>query len=150
MCKLCVLFPQHIHRGTTGAFISNPCKKYNDFRNSAPNYVSSAWHRHAQKDANKFLTNVKYPGRRVESLLDNAFNSTVANNRAKLVPILSNIIFCGTRDTLHTIAKYSYILETVNQALQAVQLDMLGVKQHVDKLISMFSNHRQNAGKVFA
>ena len=36
--------------------------------------------------------------RRVNSLLDNAFNATVASNRAKLEPILSSIIFCGTRD----------------------------------------------------
>ena len=37
--------------------------------------------------------------------------------------------------TLHTIAKYSSILEPVTQALQSVHLDMLGVKQHVDKTL---------------
>ena len=52
--------------------------------------------------------------------------------------------------TLHNIAKYSSIFEPVTKALQAVRLDMLGVKQHVDKLLSMFSDHRQNAEKCFA
>jgi len=41
-------------------------------------------------------------------------------------------------------------LQPVTQALQAVQLDMLGVKQHADKLLWMFSDHWQNAEKIFA
>ena len=98
MCKVCVVFPQPVHRGFTGAFISVPCIKYNDFHNCARKHVSSAWHRQAQEDATRFLNSVLYPERRVDSLLDNAFNASDSSNRAKLYPILSSIIFCGTHD----------------------------------------------------
>ena len=98
VCKVCVVFPQPVHRGFTGAFISAPCIKYNDFHNCAQKHVSSAWHRQSQEDATRFLNTVLHPERRVDSLLDNAFNPTVSSNRAKLEPILSSIIFCGTHD----------------------------------------------------
>ena len=52
--------------------------------------------------------------------------------------------------TLHVIAQYSAILEPVSQALQPVHVDMLCVKQHVDKLLLLFDNHRKNAEKYFA
>ncbi|KAH3724766.1 hypothetical protein DPMN_050590 [Dreissena polymorpha] len=47
-------------------------------------------------------------------------------------------------------AKYSSILEPITQALQAVQLDMIGVKKHVDNLTSMFTDHLENADWIFA
>ena len=52
--------------------------------------------------------------------------------------------------TLHVIAQYSSILELVTQALQSVHVDMLCVKQHVDKLLLLFDNHRKNAETYFA
>ena len=51
---------------------------------------------------------------------------------------------------LLVIAQYSSILEPVTQALQSVHVDMLCVKQHVDKLLLLFDNHRKNAEKYFA
>ena len=98
MCKVCVVFPQPVYRGFTDAFISAPRIKYNDFHNCAQKHVSSAWHRQAPEDATRFLNTVLHPERRVHSLLNNAFNATVSSNRAKLEPILSSIIFCGTHD----------------------------------------------------
>ena len=100
MCKVCVVFPQPVHRGFSGAFISAPLHKvtYNDFHNCAQKHASSAWHRQAQEDAAKFLNTVLHPERRVDSLLNNAYNATVSSNRAKLESILSNTIFCGTHD----------------------------------------------------
>ena len=74
------------------------CIKYNDFHNCAQKHVNSAWHRQSQEDTTRFLNTVLHPERRVDSLLDNAFNATVSSNRAKLEPILSSIIFCGTHD----------------------------------------------------
>ena len=41
----------------------------------------------------KFLANMKYPHHRVDSLLDNAFNTTVVRNRPKLASIVPSIIF---------------------------------------------------------
>ena len=102
MCKVCVVFPQPVHRGFTGAFISAPCIKYNDFHNCAQKHVSSA-----QEDAMRFLNTVLYPERRVDSLLDNAFNATVSSNRAKLEPIFVKYYFlwyprhCVKRPRLH-------------------------------------------------
>ena len=52
--------------------------------------------------------------------------------------------------TLHVIAQYSSILEPATQALQSVHVDMLCVKQHVDKLLLLFDNYRKNAKKYFA
>ncbi|KAH3695638.1 hypothetical protein DPMN_083096 [Dreissena polymorpha] len=52
--------------------------------------------------------------------------------------------------TLHNIAKYSAILEPIRQALQSVQLDMIGVKKRVDNLTSMFTDHLENADSIFA
>ena len=52
--------------------------------------------------------------------------------------------------TLHVTAQYSSILEPVTQALQSVHVDMLCVKQHVDKLLLLFENHRKYAQKYFA
>ena len=49
--------------------------------------------------------------------------------------------------TLHVIAQYSSILEPATQALQSVHVDMLCVKQHVEKLFLLFDNHRKNAKK---
>jgi hypothetical protein len=44
---------------------------------------------------------------------------------------------------------YSALLEPVAQALQAVQLDLLQVQQHVSKLLTIFQSHRNNAEKSF-
>ena len=49
--------------------------------------------------------------------------------------------------TLHVIAQYSSILEPVTQALQSVHVDLLCVKQHVDKLLLLFDNHREKMQK---
>ena len=73
MGKICVVFSQPVHRGFTGAFISAPCIKYNDFHNCAQKHVSSAWHSQSQEDATRFLNTVLHSERRVDSLLDNAF-----------------------------------------------------------------------------
>ena len=69
-----------------------------NFHNCAQKYVCCARHRQTHEDATRFLNTVLHPERRVDSLLDNAFNTTVSSNRAKLEPILSSIIFCDTHD----------------------------------------------------
>ena len=52
--------------------------------------------------------------------------------------------------TLQVTTQYSSVLKPVIQALQSVHVDMLCVKQHVDKLLLLFDNHRKNAEKYFA
>ncbi|KAH3692549.1 hypothetical protein DPMN_193098 [Dreissena polymorpha] len=51
---------------------------------------------------------------------------------------------------LHIIAKYSFILEPITQALQAVQFDMIRVKTQVDNLTSVFTDHLENEDLIFA
>ena len=51
---------------------------------------------------------------------------------------------------LKIIAKYSAMLEPVIQQLQAVDMDMMGVRDHIDLLMKAFRAHRDGAGHVFS
>ena len=48
-----------------------------------------------------------------------------------------------------TISRYSSLLEPVTQSLQAVQLNLLNVQNHVSNLLDVFLNHRGNANSFF-
>ena len=52
----------------------------------------------------------------------------------------STFLFC-----LFIVAKYSAILELVTQALQAVELDVFKVQDHIQKLLSTSGTHRKEA-----
>ena len=132
MCKVCIVFPQPVHRGYTGAFISAPCINYNDFHNCVQKHVSSAWHLQAQEDATRFLYTVLHPERRVDGLLNNTFNATVSSNCAKLEPILSSIIFCGTHNIVlrgkdSKSGNLNDLLDFRNEAGDAI------LKEHMEK-----------------
>ena len=51
---------------------------------------------------------------------------------------------------LKIIAKYSVMLEPVTQQLQAVDMDMMGVRDHIDLLMKAFRDHRNGADRVFS
>ena len=51
---------------------------------------------------------------------------------------------------LKIIAKYSAMLEPVTQQLQAVDMDMMGVRYHIDLLMKAFRAHRDGADRVFS
>ena len=51
--------------------------------------------------------------------------------------------------TLHTIKKYSALFEPTTQALQAVQLDLLGVQTHIRELLTVIRKHREDAAYSF-
>nr|CAB3267958.1 zinc finger MYM-type protein 1-like [Phallusia mammillata] len=51
---------------------------------------------------------------------------------------------------LKIIAKYSAMLEPVTQLLQAVDMDMFGVRNHIDLLLKAFRAHREGAERVFS
>ena len=53
-------------------------------------------------------------------------------------------LFCLT-----IISYYSALLEPVTQALQAIQVDLLKVQQHIDKLLGVISEHRRVAEEHF-
>ena len=50
---------------------------------------------------------------------------------------------------LGIISKYSAILEPVTQMLQAVNTDILGVKNHIAKFVKTFKDHRECANEMF-
>lgn len=56
----------------------------------------------------------------------------------------STFLFC-----LAIISYYSAILEPVTQALQAVQLDLLQVQEHVENLLHVIKDHRSEAEEHF-
>ena len=51
---------------------------------------------------------------------------------------------------LKIIAKYSAMLEPVTQQLQAVDMDMMGVRDHIDLLVKAFRARRDGADRVFS
>ena len=51
---------------------------------------------------------------------------------------------------LKIIAKYSAMLEPVTQQLQAIDMDMIGVRDHIDLLMKAFRAHRVGADRVFS
>ncbi|CAH2330006.1 Hypothetical predicted protein [Pelobates cultripes] len=91
-------FPQPVHRGTQGAFITTPFTKYKDLHESARNHISTSWHKNAHADANQFLENRKKPETSIVCQIDSAVKRHVEENRIKLFPILSTIIFYGNHD----------------------------------------------------
>lgn len=98
LCKHCVLFPQPASRGVQGAFIVRPFTKYKDFHEAARNHVASAWHRQAALSASNFLAVRKNPEFSVVCQIDMSVRKSIEENRKKLIPILSSIIFCATHD----------------------------------------------------
>ena len=51
---------------------------------------------------------------------------------------------------LKIIANYSAMLEPVTHQLQAVDMDMMGVRDHIDLLTKAFRAHRDGADRVFS
>lgn len=97
-CKYCVLFPQPVHRGLQGAFIKTPCTRYNDFHTSAKQHLASEWHKNAIKDASSFMKSVSNPSESIVCKIDQSIEKTIDENKRKLIPIISSIIFCATHD----------------------------------------------------
>lgn len=58
----------------------------------------SSWHKGALQYANNFLTIIQRPELTIVSQMDRAVNKAVTQNREKLFPILSCILFCCTHD----------------------------------------------------
>uniref|UniRef100_A0A8C5R7M8 52 kDa repressor of the inhibitor of the protein kinase-like n=1 Tax=Leptobrachium leishanense TaxID=445787 RepID=A0A8C5R7M8_9ANUR len=98
ICKYCTVFPQPVHRGTQGAFITMPFTRYKDFHEGARNHILTSWHKNAQMDAAHFLEIRKNPETSIVCQIDSSVKRQVEENRRKLFPILSTILFCGNHD----------------------------------------------------
>ena len=60
--------------------------------------ISSAWHRGSQQDAEHFVSTIRDPNKDIICQIDNSVKGTIEENRKKLYPIISTILFCGTND----------------------------------------------------
>ena len=60
--------------------------------------MQSSWHKGSTEDAVNFRRTRQKPETAVISQLDAAVANQIAENRQKLEPILSIIIYCGTHD----------------------------------------------------
>ena len=92
------MFPQPVSRGVQGAFIVRPFTKYKDFHEAARGHIASGWHKHAVESASNFLAVRSNPECSVICQLDTKVKQTIEENRKKLIPIISSIIFCATHD----------------------------------------------------
>ena len=90
-CKFCVLFPQKVSRGFQGSFIATPFTRYKDFHSYAKEHTKSSWLMVMQ------LTSLAYV-RESRLKLSDVYRKTIEDNRRKLYPIVSTIVFCGTHD----------------------------------------------------
>ena len=98
LCKFCVLFRQHVDRGVQGAFIRVPCWKYKDFGLAARKHIETSWHKQSLSDAKMFISSLNHPENSIVSTINRNNQNLISENRAKLAPIVSTIIFCGSND----------------------------------------------------
>lgn len=99
-CCLYILYfiPQPVNRGVQGAFITCAFTKYKDFNESARNHIASVWHAGSQADAENYMKVIRNPNKQVICQIDSSIKRVIEQNRKKIFPILSTILFCGTND----------------------------------------------------
>ncbi|KAF0755562.1 zinc finger MYM-type protein 1-like, partial [Aphis craccivora] len=99
LCKHCAVFRPVVKRGLLGAFIVSAFTKYKDFHFHAKKHnMQSEWHRDSVSQSKDFLKIMSNKEKSVIDKLNTAQHSQIEQNRKKLVPILSSIIFCATHD----------------------------------------------------
>ena len=98
LCRYCVLFSQKVTRGLQGAFIVNPLTNYKDFHGAATRHANCAWHKASQCDATNFIATMTRKCTLVDQQLHTEQSRIVDENRKKLYPIVSSIVYCGTHD----------------------------------------------------
>ncbi|XP_065662825.1 uncharacterized protein LOC136085446 [Hydra vulgaris] len=65
VCIYCILFPQKVHRGFQGAFITTAFRKCKDFNECARNHMSSSWRMCSQQDAENFMAVRRNPNKEI-------------------------------------------------------------------------------------
>ncbi|KAF0751547.1 zinc finger MYM-type protein 1-like [Aphis craccivora] len=96
--KHCNVFRPVVKRELLRAFIVSKFTKYKDFHFHAKKHMQSEWHRDSVSQTTDFLKIMSNKEKSVIDQLNTAQNSQIEQNRKKLVPILSSIIFCATHD----------------------------------------------------
>lgn len=97
-CRVCFSFKPTVHRGVQGEFIIKPFTKYKDFHACCRTHLSSQWHRESTTRVNDFLNAMKGNKTNVFEQANSRLRKQIENNRQKLKPIISIILFCATHD----------------------------------------------------
>ena len=84
-------------RDFQGSFIAKPFTRSKDFHSYAKEHTKSSWHQGSHGDATNFLSICERKQISVQKLSD-VYRKTIEDNRRKLYPIVSTIVFCGTHD----------------------------------------------------
>jgi len=98
LCRYCVLFPQKVVRGVQGAFVFRPCVKYRNFNEDARSHMQSTWHKGSHEDATNFVAIQEQKSISICGQINSALQKKIEENRKKLAPIISSIVFCGMHD----------------------------------------------------
>lgn len=95
-CRNCVLFRPQVHCGLQVKFIVKLSVKYKDFHNSIRDHINFGWHRQSTLKADIFIKTFTNKAQTVIEQIDSSIQTTIMENRQKLLPILKTITFCGT------------------------------------------------------
>lgn len=79
--------------------------------------------------------------------VDPEYNLQTRTKANILLTSASNPVFLVC---LKIISRYSAQLEPVTNKLQGVSVDLLSVKQHIDQLLTIFANDRENSEDIFS
>lgn len=98
LCKFCVVFKPVVNKGVLGAFIIKEFSNYKKLHESAKSHQNSEWHKQSVCKATNFMKIVSGESANVHELINVQEQTVIMENRNKLKPILSTILFCGTHD----------------------------------------------------
>lgn len=100
-CRFCFLFttPSIVNRGRSdGRFVHQPCTTYTKFIDVAKKHVEQEWHIAAMRAANDFEKSMENKKLSVQQLADANYRKIIEENRMKLKPIISSLLFCALHD----------------------------------------------------
>ncbi|VVC31044.1 Hypothetical protein CINCED_3A019179 [Cinara cedri] len=102
LCKICVLFSNEcIGKGSNqkvGALVSKPIIKWKDALEYFKSHCIIDYHKLSVIRADEFLQIMDNKKPDISIAIDSAYKNLVLENRAKLVPIIETIIFCGRQE----------------------------------------------------
>lgn len=100
-CVFCVLFHSSSGHGDSYKqvqFVKKPCIKYKDFHKKACEHKSSKTHIQCAENAVNFIKVFSNKGITVYNQINTFHKLLVDNNRKKIIPIISSLLFCGTQE----------------------------------------------------
>lgn len=99
LCRHCVFFrPVTTHGSSLGRFIVKPFQHYKDFHKAARLHLNSKWHIDATMHSTNFISVKENRTVSVEQQLNTSYKNKISENREKLKPILSTLLFCALHD----------------------------------------------------